>query len=38
VRLTPLRWALPGTAPVADASGVLLTCGPIQLFVGRRAG
>ena len=38
VRLTPLRWSLPGSAPVADPAGVLLSFGPLQLFVGRRAG
>jgi hypothetical protein len=38
VRLTPLRWSLPRAAPVADPSGVLLSLGPLQLFVGRRAG
>jgi hypothetical protein len=38
VRLTPLRWSPPGAAAVGDASGVLLSFGPLQLFVGRRAG
>ena len=38
VRLTPLRWSLPGAAPVAEPSGVLLSLGPLQVFLGRRAG
>jgi hypothetical protein len=38
VRLTPLRWSLPGSTPVADRAGVLFSFGPLHLFVGRRAG
>ncbi|MCW2696100.1 MAG: hypothetical protein JWR62_1185 [Modestobacter sp.] len=38
VRLTPLRWSMPRGLPVADPTGVLLSFGPLQLFVGRHAG
>lgn len=38
VRLTPLRWSLPIGVPVAGPTGVLLSFGPLQLFVGHRAG
>ena len=37
VRLTPLRWSALRAAPAADRTGVLLSLGPVQLFLGRRA-
>jgi hypothetical protein len=38
LRLTPLRWSLPIGIPVAGPAGVLLSFGPLQVFVGHRAG
>ena len=38
LRLTPLRWALPGALPVIEPAGVRFSYGPLQLFVGQRAG
>ena len=37
VRLTPLRWSGLRAAPAADRTGVLLSLGPLQVFLGLRA-
>jgi hypothetical protein len=38
VRLTPLRWSGLRAAPAADRSGIQLSAGPLQVFLGLRAG
>ena len=38
VRLTPLRWSALRAAPAADRSGIQLSVGPLQVFLGLRAG
>ncbi len=37
VRLTPLRWSALRAAPAAGRSGIQLSVGPLQLFLGLRA-
>lgn len=38
LRLTPLRWSPLRAEPVVDRSGLRVSVGPLQIFVGRHAG